>query len=263
MSARRACGSVAPSVIGCRVRGSSSPTASQVMPGRHSAWRGRFGLDLSRQISPLTLRYEALLPSWRHSACLPSVRYSGSRYLSQSVGSSTTWLSLSNTEKSLLGMAASTVRCWVCLFGGHSADRCLGPQRGADLFVGRPPVGALDLGDAVADDSGRRLYLVEPAGVGAEEFGLILLRQIVFLHRFDRPPDVVAVVMIDIRRPAEDVAIELRQPRRRCFVALEAGHAMLEESLAWQPLQGRQLPLVFVEPVGLVALVDQEAEPSR
>ena len=43
----------------------------------------------------------------RPSACLPSVRYSGSRYFSQSAGGSTTWLSLSNTMKSLVAMAAA------------------------------------------------------------------------------------------------------------------------------------------------------------
>jgi hypothetical protein len=43
----------------------------------------------------------------RPSACLPSVRYSGSRYFSQSAGGSTTRLSLSNTMKSLVAMAVA------------------------------------------------------------------------------------------------------------------------------------------------------------
>src|SRR5712671_4476175 len=38
---------------------------------------------------------------------------------------------------------------------------------------------------------------------------------------------------------------------------------MLEEGLARELLQRRQLPFVAVEAVGLVALVDQEAEPGR
>src|SRR5438067_1587753 len=48
-------------------------------------------------------------------------------------------------------------------------DRRRGLQRGADLLFGRPPIRTLDLGDAVADDVGRRLHLVEAAGVAAEE----------------------------------------------------------------------------------------------
>src|SRR6266404_4822698 len=56
MSARRACGSEAPSLTGCFTCGSRVPTASQSIPGRHSAWRGRLGFPLSRKISPLTLR---------------------------------------------------------------------------------------------------------------------------------------------------------------------------------------------------------------
>src|SRR6516165_964611 len=107
MSARRACGSHAPSFIGCRVCGSSSPTASQFMPGRHSACRGKLGLPLSRKILPLTLRQAPVWPSWRYSACLPSVRYSGSRYFSHSAGGSTTWLSPSNTTKSLVIICCS------------------------------------------------------------------------------------------------------------------------------------------------------------
>src|SRR6266446_2795180 len=51
-------------------------------------------------------------------------------------------------------------------------DRRLGPQRGADFLLRRPPVRALDLRDTLADDVGRRLHVVEAPGVGAQEFGL-------------------------------------------------------------------------------------------
>src|SRR5580704_5945338 len=82
------------------------------------------------------------------------------------------------------------------VFGRHlrpplaPVDRRLWFERGADFFFGRPPAGALDLGDPVADDRRRRLHLVEAASIRAEELGLVLLRQIVFLHRLDRPPRV-------------------------------------------------------------------------
>jgi len=46
----------APAVIGCRTVGSSSPMASQLMPRRHSAWRGRLGFIVSRNVAPLILR---------------------------------------------------------------------------------------------------------------------------------------------------------------------------------------------------------------
>src|SRR5438105_10528387 len=39
------------------------------------------------------------------------------------------------------------------------ANRRLRLQRGVDFFFGRPPIRPLDLGDAVADDLGRRLHL--------------------------------------------------------------------------------------------------------
>src|ERR1700758_2392231 len=115
-----------------------------------------------------------------------------------------------------------------------SRDRGLRAQRGAHFLLGWPPVRALDLGDSLSDDVGRGLHLVESPCVGAEELGLILLRQPVFLHGLDRAPGVVAVMVVDIRRPAQDVAIEFREPRRRRFVALEAGHAMREKCLARQ-----------------------------
>ena len=62
---------------------------------------------MSRKISPLIFRYATVRPSWRQSARLPSGRYSGSRYFSHSAGGSTTWLSASNTAKSLVIIRSS------------------------------------------------------------------------------------------------------------------------------------------------------------
>ena len=62
MSASRWRGSHAASFIGWRTLASSSPTASQLMPGRQIAWRGRFGFIVSRMTSPLILRYEFVSP---------------------------------------------------------------------------------------------------------------------------------------------------------------------------------------------------------
>jgi len=54
---------------------------------------------LSRKISPLIFRYATVRPSWRRSAC--------PRYFSHSAGGSTTWLSASNTAKSLVIIRSS------------------------------------------------------------------------------------------------------------------------------------------------------------
>ena len=70
-------------------------------------------------------------------------------------------------------------------------------------------------------------------------------------------------MVIDVGRPGQDVAVEFRQARRRCLVPLEPGHTMRGEGLARQAFQGRQLALVAVEPVRLVAFVEQKAEPGR
>src|SRR5204862_4528304 len=111
------------------------------------------------------------------------------------------------------------------------ADRRLRTQRRAHFLLGWPPVRTFDLGNAIADDVGRRLDLVEASRIGAEEFRLILLWQPVLLHCLDGPPGVIAVVMVDIGRPAQDVAVKFRQAGRRRLGALEAGPAMTEECL--------------------------------
>src|SRR5438477_7477996 len=134
------------------------------------------------------------------------------------------------------------------------ADRRLRTQRRAHFLLGWPPVRTFDLGNAIADDVGRRLDLVEAPRIGAEEFRLILLREPVLLHCLDGPPGIIAVVMVDIGRPAQDVAVKFRQAGRRRLVAFEAGHAMLEEGLARQLFQRRPLPLIAVNLVGPGAL---------
>jgi hypothetical protein len=54
-------------------------------------------------------------------------------------------------------------------------DRRLGPQRGADFLLRRPPVRALNLGDTLAHDIGRRLHIVEAPGVGAQKESALAL----------------------------------------------------------------------------------------
>ena len=69
--------------------------------------------------------------------------------------------------------------------------------------------------------------------------------------------------MVHVGRPRQDVLVEFRQPRRRRLVALEAGDAMGEKRLAGQALQGRQLAVIAIEPIMLIALVEDKAEPGR
>src|SRR6516165_214468 len=110
----------------------------------------------------------------------------------------------SRSQRDCFAPLAMTMLCLITRY------RRLGTQRSADFLFGRPPIRALDLGDALADDVGRRLHLVEAAGVGAEELGLIFLRQPIFLHGFDRAPSVVAVMVIHIGRPAQNIAVKFR-----------------------------------------------------
>ena len=70
-------------------------------------------------------------------------------------------------------------------------------------------------------------------------------------------------MVIDVGRPGQDVAVEFRQPRRRRLVPFEAGHAVREKGFAGEAFERRQLPLVAVQSVRLVALVQQEAQPRR
>src|SRR5277367_5035558 len=77
-------------------------------------------------------------------------------------------------------------------------DRSIGRERCLHLVFSRPPVGPIDLGDAIADDLLRWIDLVEAPRIAAEELSLIGNRQVEFLHRLHRPPSVVAVMVIDV-----------------------------------------------------------------
>src|SRR5215469_5074934 len=109
MSRRRVSAFDAPGVAAWRLLGSSSPTCSHVIPGRQIAWRGMLEFIVSRNILPLTLRYEPNLPSSRQSADFPSMRNSGSRYLLHNAGGSTTCESLSKTANRLFAIVK--LRC--------------------------------------------------------------------------------------------------------------------------------------------------------
>ena len=120
----------------------------------------------------------------------------------------------------------------------------------------------MDLGDTVTNDLAGRLNIVETASVFSQEPGLVVNGQLAFFHGLDGPPDVVSVVVVDVGGPGEDVPIVVGQARRRGFVTLKAGDAMLEESLAGQLLQRRQVAVIPVEPVDLVAFIQEEAQPG-
>src|SRR5215469_16171623 len=61
MSARRACGSEAPSVAGCFTLGSRAPIASQSMPGRQSAWRRQVVVALVAEDLAIDLQIGAVV----------------------------------------------------------------------------------------------------------------------------------------------------------------------------------------------------------
>src|SRR5271156_521594 len=136
-------------------------------------------------------------------------------------------------------------------------------ERRLHLLLRWPPIRALDLGYAVADEGFGRIDFVEPACVVTKELRLVLLRKFTLAHGLDRPPRVVSIMMVNVGRPRQDVLVELRQTRRRCFVAFEAGYAMLEKGLARETLERRKLALIAVEPIVLVAFVQHEAQPGR
>ena len=72
-------------------------------------------------------------------------------------------------------------------------------------------VGALDLGDAVADDVLGWVDVVEASGVASEEFCLVGDGKLALFHHLDGGPSVVAVVVIHVGGPSEDVLVELGQ----------------------------------------------------
>src|SRR5207253_4625989 len=110
--------------------------------------------------------------------------------------------------------------------GGLRLEGCL------DLLVRRPPVGPLDFTDALPDDRRGRLDVVQAAGVGPQELGLVGDGQPALLHRLNGPPGIIAVVVIDVRGPGQDVPVELREARRWGLITLKAGDAVLAEGLA-------------------------------
>src|SRR6266567_6252641 len=112
-----------------------------------------------------------------------------------------------------------------------------------DLLSRRPPVRPLDFTDALPDDRRGRLDVVQAASVGPQERGLVGDGQSALLHRLDGPPGIIAVVVIDIRGPGQDVPVELREARWRSLIPLKASDTVLAEGLAGQALQGGQLAL--------------------
>src|SRR5262249_33186324 len=112
----------------------------------------------------------------------------------------------------------------------------------------------LDFTDPLPDDRRGRLDVVQAASVGPQELGLVSDGQSALLHRLDGPPGIIAVVVIDVRGPRQDVFVELREARRRGLITLKAGDAVLAEGLAGQALQGgvmkkRVIPLPGIDPV--------------
>jgi len=69
-------------------------------------------------------------------------------------------------------------------------------------------------------------------------------------------------MMIDVGGPGQNVAVKLRQTRRRRLVTLKAGDAVLKEGLAGQAFKRVSAAIVAVKPAGLVALVEQKAQPG-
>src|SRR5216683_7250801 len=141
-----------------------------------------------------------------------------------------------------------------CALGLATGDGGFWPEGRRDLLLGGPPVRPLDFTDALPDDRRGWRDVVQATGVGPQELDLVGDGQPALLHRLDGPPGVIAVVVIDIRGPGQDVPVELREACRGGLITLKAGNAVLVEGLAGQALQGGQLALVAIEPVGLVAL---------
>ena len=66
-------------------------------------------------------------------------------------------------------------RCQRQLAKSHApSDACFGLEGGCDFLFGGPPVGTLDLGDAVADDVLGWVDVVEASGVASEELCLVV-----------------------------------------------------------------------------------------
>src|SRR5882672_5780050 len=110
-----------------------------------------------------------------------------------------------------------------CALRLPAGDGGLWPEGRLDLLLSGPPVGPLDFTDPLPDDRLGRLDVVQAAGVGPQELGLVGNGQPALLHRLDGPPGIIAVVVIDVRGPGQDVSIKLREGRRGSLITLEAG----------------------------------------
>src|SRR5713101_8852316 len=113
----------------------------------------------------------------------------------------------------------------------------LGIKGSFHLFLRGPPVRPLDLGHPLANELFRRGDVVQFARVFPEKLGLVGVGQLALAHRFNRPPRVVAVVVVNIGGPRKNVLVELRQARRRGLIAFKAGDTVFKESLAGQALR--------------------------
>src|SRR6516165_1050830 len=126
-----------------------------------------------------------------------------------------------------------------------------------------PPLRALNFGDALADECLGSVNLIQLARILSQEFGLITFRQLALAHGLERAPGIVAVMMVYVGGPRQDIFVKIGQTRRRRLIALESGYAMLEEGLARQPFQRCQPAIIAVELVSFVAFIQQETQPGR
>src|SRR5262249_57219743 len=75
-------------------------------------------------------------------------------------------------------------------------DGGLWPKGRLDLLLGGPPVRPLDFTDPLPDDRLGRRDVVQTAGIGPQELGLVGDGQGALLHRLDGPPGIITVVVI-------------------------------------------------------------------
>src|SRR5215469_158120 len=141
-------------------------------------------------------------------------------------------------------------RAWMLSLQGSFRPECI-PY----FFIAWPPFRTFNLSNALANK-----FL---ASVATEKLHLIAIQKLALAHCLDGPPNVIAVVMIDVGRPGQNIFVKVGQARRRRLIPLEPGNAVLEESLAGQALERLQPPVVAVKLVCLIAFFQQETEPGR
>src|SRR5215471_10787959 len=149
-------------------------------------------------------------------------------------------------------------RAWMLSLQGSFRPECI-PY----FFIAWPPFRTFNLSNALANKFLGSVDLVELARVATEKLHLIAIQKLALAHCLDGPPNVIAVVMIDVGRPGQNIFVKVGQARRRRLIPLEPGNAVLEESLAGQALERLQPPVVAVKLVCLIAFVQQETEPRR